>query len=102
MERRPLSEKILRLGGATDTTPVLFRVRADFDHRKKPARREFVRARLIDDGAGGVSAVKFEREGAGILTSMVEADGLVELPEDLTHLRRGTEVDFLPFSEVLS
>jgi molybdopterin molybdotransferase len=96
---RPL---ILRLGGATDTAPMMFRVRADFDHRKKAARREFVRARLIDDGAGGVAAVKFEREGAGILTSMVEADGLVELPEDLTHLRRGTEVDFLPFSEVLS
>ena len=26
---------------------------------------------------------------------MVEADGLVELPEDMTHLRRGTDVDFL-------
>lgn len=96
---RPL---ILRLSGSTDATPVLFRVRADFDHRKKAARREFVRARLIGDGAGGFAAVKFERDGAGILTSMVEADGLVELPEDLTDLRRGTEVDFLPFSEVLS
>jgi molybdopterin molybdotransferase len=96
---RPL---ILRLSGSTDATPVLFRVRADFDHRKKAARREFVRARLIGDSAGGFAAVKFERDGAGILTSMVEADGLVELPEDLTDLRRGTEVDFLPFSEVLS
>ena len=96
---RPL---ILRLGGATDAGPVHFRVRADFDHHKKAARREFVRARLIDDGNGGVAAVKFERDGAGLLTSMVEADGLVELPEDMTHLRRGTDVDFLPFSEVLS
>ncbi len=96
---RPL---ILRLSGGADAAPLLFRVRADFDHRKKAARREFVRARLIDDGDGGVAAVKFERDGAGILTSMVEADGLVELPEDMTHLRRGTDVDFLPFSEVLS
>jgi len=31
---------------------------------------------------------------------MVAADGLVELPEDLTRLEPGTMVDFLPFSEV--
>jgi molybdopterin molybdotransferase len=31
---------------------------------------------------------------------MVEADGLIELPEDLTRLEAGTMVDFLPFNEV--
>jgi molybdopterin molybdotransferase len=81
-------------------TPTLFRVRADFDHKKKPNRREWVRARLVTDGAGGLKARKFPREGAGILTSMVEADGLVELPEDMTQLKAGMMVDFLPFSEV--
>ena len=39
-------------------------------------------------------------EGADILTSMVEADGLVELSEDTTQLTMGTMVDFLPFTEV--
>jgi molybdopterin molybdotransferase len=43
---------------------------------------------------------KFPRQGAGILTSMVESDGLVELGEDVTHLKPGETVDFLPFSEV--
>ncbi len=52
-----------------------------------------------DDGTQ--AAEKVPREGAGILSSMVEADGLVELPEDLTQLDKGSEVDFLPFSEVL-
>ena len=71
-------------------------------HRKKKDRREWVRARLESDGKGGWRAVKFPREGAGILSSLVESDGLVELPEGLTHLRAGTLVDFLPFSEVSS
>ena len=31
---------------------------------------------------------------------MVESDGLVELPEEMTRLVPGTMVDFLPFSEV--
>jgi molybdopterin molybdotransferase len=95
---RPL---ILRLGGADAVQPFLFKVRAGFDHRKKANRREWVRARLVRHGDGTQTAEKFPREGSGILSSMVEADGLVELPEDLTQLEKGSEVDFLPFSEVL-
>jgi molybdopterin molybdotransferase len=91
---------ILRLMGARELAPVFFRVRAEFEHRKKRDRREWVRARLVPDGAGGLTARKFPRDGAGILSSLVESDGLVELPEDLTHLAAGTIVDFLPFSEL--
>ncbi len=94
---RPL---VLRLSGATEVDPVLFQVRADFDHKKKLDRREWVRARLVPQADGGLAAVKFPREGAGILSSLVESDGLVELPEDMTELTEGTMVDFLPFSEV--
>ncbi|MGF1639371.1 MAG: gephyrin-like molybdotransferase Glp [Rhodospirillales bacterium] len=91
---------ILRLGGCTELEPHLFRVPADFAHRKKTGRREWVRARLAADGDGRLVARKFGRDGAGILSSMVEADGLVELPEDLARLEPGTLVDFLPFDEV--
>jgi len=92
---------ILRLMGCTDTTPHLFRVLAGFEHKKKRDRREWVRARLAPDGEGRLVARKFPRDGAGILSSMVESDGLVELPEEMTHLAPGTEVDFLPFNEVV-
>jgi molybdopterin molybdotransferase len=94
---RPL---ILRLGGANNVAPNLFRVRADFTHTKKRNRREWIRARLVAGTDGALSAQKFDRQGAGILTSLVDSDGLVELPEDLTHLVAGSMVDFLPFSEV--
>ena len=91
---------ILRLSGAADLAPHLFRVRVAFDHKKKASRREWVRARLEADGTGGWVATKFPRDGAGILSSMVAADGLVELPEEMTQLKAGSEVDFLPFGEV--
>jgi molybdopterin molybdotransferase len=91
---------LLRLMGARDVAPVLYRVRADFDHKKKDGRREWVRARLVTDGAGGLVAKKFPRDGVGILSSMVESDGLVELPESMTRLVAGSIVDFLPFAEV--
>ena len=94
---RPL---ILRLGGCNDITPALFRVTADFDYKKKPERREYVRARLARLADGSLVARPFEPSGSGILRSMVEADGLVELPEEMSELRAGSVVDFLPFNEV--
>ena len=74
--------------------------RAAFEIRKKRGRREWIRARLEHGPDGVPVAIKYPRDGAGILTSLVESDGLIELPEDLTHAPADTMVDFLPFSEV--
>lgn len=91
---------LLRLAGCGDTEPHIFQVRAGFEYNKKIDRREWLRVRLETDSNGMVSAQKFPRGGAGILSSMVAADGLLELPEELTRLEPGMMVDFLPFSEV--
>ena len=91
---------LLRLGGAAEIEPRLFRVRAGFDARKKEGRREWIRARLSAGADGMPVAQRFPRDGAGILSSMVESDGLVELAEDVTRVSAGALVDFLPFNEV--
>ena len=91
---------ILRLAGAADEAPRTFPVRAAFAYRKKVSRREWLRASLFTDADGALAARKFPRDGAGILTSMVESDGLIELPEALGEIAPGESVDFLPFSEV--
>ncbi|MFQ5971181.1 MAG: gephyrin-like molybdotransferase Glp [Alphaproteobacteria bacterium] len=91
---------VLRLSGAVALKPNVFKVRASFDHTKKRNRREYLRARLRRGPDGALEATKFPRHGAGILTSLVESDGLVELGEDLTRLSAGTMVDFMPFSEL--
>jgi len=91
---------LLRLAGATDVAPRLYQVRAGFDYAKKERRREYVRVRLSADDDGTLVAHKHPRAGAGVLTSMVESEGLVELPEEMTQLTPGTMVSFLPFTEV--
>jgi molybdopterin molybdotransferase len=90
---------ILRLMGAGDLEPHRFKVAAGFEFKKKKDRREWLRVKLVP-AEDGWRAEIFPRQGSGILSSLVEADGLVELPEDLTRLERGAMVDFLPFSEV--
>ncbi|MDA9975509.1 molybdopterin molybdotransferase MoeA [Alphaproteobacteria bacterium] len=94
---RPL---IQRLSGAEPSLPTLFQVRAGFNYNKKLNRREYVRVRLETGAPTGHVARKYERDGAGILSSMVFADGLVELAESVTVIKEGDLVDYLPFSEV--
>ncbi len=94
---RPL---ILGLAGCTDTEPPTYRVRADFDYKKKLGRREWLRAKLVTGKDGSVSARKYAHDGAGILSSAVYADGLIELPEEMKLLSAGELVDFLPFTEL--
>jgi molybdopterin molybdotransferase len=94
---RPL---ILKFAGAIAPPPRLFPVHAGFAYRKKPGRREYLRVRLERDGDALV-AVKFARDGAGILSSIVQSEGLAVLDEATGDLASGMIVDFLPFSEVI-
>jgi molybdopterin molybdotransferase len=52
------------------------------------------------NGNGKLIAEKYKREGAGILSSMVFADGFVELSEDTVSIEKGDFVDYIPFSEL--
>ena len=92
---------LLRLAGAEPEPVRTFPVVTDFAYRKKRDRREFVRVSLGDGDGPTPVARLFPREGAGILSSMVESDGLVVLDEATTDLAPGTVVAYLPFSEIL-
>jgi molybdopterin molybdotransferase len=85
---------VLALSGAVqaEVAPVL--LRAAFTYRKKAGRREYVRASLRKTDDGALEAVKFPREGAGLLSSLVDSDGLVELAEDVLDVTPGQTVRF--------
>jgi len=92
---RPL---LLRLAGADPDPLVPLPVRAAFSYRKRKGRREYVRVALRAAADGAVEAVKFAQEGAGVITSLTETAGLVELFEDVTTVEPGSTVGFLPYA----
>ncbi len=86
------------LAGAGWREPPRFAVPADFAiDKKKPDRREFLRGTLSGEN-GRLQVRKFARDGSGLITSLREADGLIELDEATTAVRRGEPVAFIPFS----
>jgi molybdopterin molybdotransferase len=91
---------ILQLSGATHVLPKVFPVLSSFSYKKKLNRREYVRVRVETDGQGSLIAKKYESDGAGILSSMVFADGLVELSETSMSVKAGDTVNYIPFSEL--
>ena len=91
---------ILALAGARQKPLVSRPVRAAFSYRKKAGRREYARVSLRRTEDGSYEAVKFPREGAGLLSSLVETDGLVELGEDVIQVEPGQTVQFLAYSDL--
>ena len=75
-------------------------VRAAFSYRKKAGRREYVRVNLRKGADGILEAVKFPREGAGLLSSLVDTDGLAELDEAITTVEPGQSVGFLSYASL--
>ncbi|MGR3433936.1 MAG: molybdopterin-binding protein, partial [Shimia sp.] len=82
-----------RLAGAGWTEPLAVEVPAAFAKRRKPGRREYLRARLVN-GAAEV----FASEGSGRISGLSWATGLVELPDEGPDVAPGDPVRFLPFA----
>jgi len=92
---------VFALSGAPAAPLVALPVRAAFAYRKKTGRREYVRVTLRRADDGVLEAVKFPREGAGLLSSLVDTDGLVELPEIVTRVEPGDSVGFLGYASLI-
>jgi len=58
---------------------------------------------LVATGKGRtVMAHKFQKDGAGVLTSLTQTSGLVDLDQDLTEIMPGMTVPFIPDDSLLA
>ncbi|MBV6636161.1 MAG: molybdopterin molybdenumtransferase MoeA, partial [Mameliella sp.] len=78
--------------GAGWDDPAGYMVPAAFAKKKKPGRREYLRARLRD---GRVEV--FRSEGSGRISGLSWAEGLVELPDAAAEIAPGDPVRYIPF-----
>jgi molybdopterin molybdotransferase len=81
------------LAGGHWPEPRGYAVPAAFAKRKRRGRREFLRARLDDEGR----AVLFRSDSSGMISSLGWAEGLVEVSEETQEIAPGDFVRFMPF-----
>lgn len=98
---RVVKPLLRRLSGARPDKLVPLPVRTTFPYRKKKDRREYVRVALRRGADGEIEAVKHPQDGAGVLTSLTETDGLLEFSEDVTAIEPGARVGFLSYATLM-
>ena len=82
------------LAGQTANDVQSFQVPAAFQKSKKAGRREYLRARLDDNGHAQV----FKSEGSGRISGLAWSDGLVELPDTAAEIAVGDMVKYIPYA----
>jgi molybdopterin molybdotransferase len=88
---------LLRLAGARPEPLPALRARSTAAIRKRPGRTEFQRAVVSRAADGGWQVALTGAQGAGILRSMSEANGMIVLHHAQGDVAVGDEVDVLPF-----
>lgn len=94
---RPL---VLHLMGVSDTDPMRFGVVAAFHHRRRPGRRELLRAQLRPAADGTLCAKTHHSSSSAMLSSLTWSDGLVEIPEETGDVCVGDVVRFIPYQSL--
>ena len=89
---------LTHLAGGVMTMPLKCIIPAGFSHKKATGRAEYLRA-TIANGVDGQKIKLHGRKGAGVISSLTGADGLVEIPLENAGVEMGMPLAFLPFSD---
>ena len=86
-----------RMMGCQVSAPVMLKAHSLEAMRKKPGRTEYQRG-IVAVGAQGALEVRTTgNQGSGVLSSMVQANGLIVLHHHQGHVAPGDEVDVMMF-----
>jgi molybdopterin molybdotransferase len=88
---------LLRMMGARAQAPLYLKARSGEAMRKKPGRTEYQRGTVVRAADGPLEVRTTGNQGSGVLSSMVQANGLVVLHHAQGNVAVGDEVDVMMF-----
>ena len=89
---------IKKMQGNNNYQSKIIKVKANFECKRAKPRREYARAR-IDHSENTPVANLYPKQGSDVMSSIVWADGLVEIPENKT-FESGELLNYYPLSEL--
>lgn len=88
---------LLRMMGARVTAPVYLKAKSVEAMRKKPGRTEYQRGTVVRTADGTLEVRTTGNQGSGVLSSMVQANGLIVLHHGQGNVAPGELVDVMMF-----
>ena len=92
---------LLQMMGARQGAPPMLRARSTAPIRKKAGRTEYQRGIVTRDGQGVLRVATTGNQGSGVLSSMVQANGLIVLHHEQGDVAAEDEVDVMLFDGAL-
>ena len=92
---------LLRLMGCATPAPVMLRAVCGHALKKRPGRSEFLRGIVQTDAKGQLCVNTTGPQGSGVLSSMVQANGLIVLRHDQGDVATGDPVEVMMFDGVM-
>jgi molybdopterin molybdotransferase len=92
---------LLQMMGSTSPAPPLLKARSLEPLRKKPGRTEYQRGTVTRQANGSLAVCTTGNQGSGVLSSMVQANGLIVLHHQQGDVAVGDEVDVMMFDGVV-
>jgi molybdopterin molybdotransferase len=92
---------LLRMMGSNAAPTPLLRARSLEPMRKKPGRTEYQRGIVSTTAEGTLQVRTTGNQGSGVLSSMVQANGLIVLHHQQGNVAVGDEVDVMMFEGVI-
>ena len=89
---------IKKMQGNSNYESKILKVKTNFDCKRAKPRREYARVR-IDHSTETPLANLFPKQGSDVMSSVVWADGIVEIPENTT-FETGTILNYFSMSEL--
>jgi molybdopterin molybdotransferase len=98
---RPALLRMMGCSGRSLQPPPLLRARSTQAIRKKAGRTEYQRGWVQRDASGALVVEAAANQGSGVLSSMVQANGLIVLHHGQASVAAGEEVDVMVFEGVV-
>ena len=92
---------LLRMMGSNHSAPPLLRATSTEAMRKKPGRTEYQRGTITTAANGTLQVRTTGNQGSGVLSSMVQANGLIVLHHGQGNVAVGDTVDVMVFDGVI-
>jgi len=88
------------LCGSKMITPPFYYATVNFEMRKKTERLEWLRVNINNNFKSGIFVDKYLKQGSGMISSIAYADGIIEIPENVSLIKKGDKFKLFLFNDI--